>query len=315
MKISVVMATYNGEKYIEEQLDSIRRQSLSPDEVLICDDGSQDNTGKIVSEYILRNGLSSSWHYIRNAVNKGVVLNFLDGAQNAIGDVIFYCDQDDIWDEKKLEMMKQGFLIYQDMLACYCLRDFVDANGDKINLRFDFMNNVKIRINGFQKVSINEAVRYNKSPGLCLGIKKSLIQETREMILDKRLTHDLPIGTVASIHNGYYVLNKKLVLYRQHESNVSSARYSVKSRLLNIEKQIQGRQLRLNQMKAILNYYREDLSEVDLKHLEEAINITEESIINLKEKNVLKLFLSIFNMNPMINNWISVNNFLVSIRS
>lgn len=314
MKISIVMATYNGEKYIEEQIDSIFAQTRKPDEVLFFDDGSTDQTPQIVERFIEEHSLQTTWRFEKNQENKGCILNFLDGADRATGDVIFYADQDDIWDHRKLELMEKGFQEHPDMKACYCLRHFINADGSEIPMRHDFMTNVKVRTEGFQKVSLNEAVRYNKSPGLCLAIRKDLITETRKMILDNGLTHDLPIGTVAAIYNGYYVLNQKLVYYRQHGNNVSAARVNLKSRMSRIDKQIDGRQGRLDQMEAISKNYNNAIHGKDRKNLTKAINSTRESIENIKGRKLGKLFLSIFDMNPMMNNWIAVNNFLICLR-
>ena len=314
MKISVVMTTYNGERFIYEQLESILNQTRIPDEVLIFDDQSTDKTQEIITEFIKNNKLGSFWHFEVNKVNKGCVCNFLDGAKRAEGDLIFYADQDDIWARKKIEIMEKGFFLHPEMMACYCLRHFIDAEGKEITLKFQNMTNVRVHTKGFQKLSLNEAVKYNKSPGLCLAVRKSLIDETCDMILENNLTHDLPIGTVAAIYNGYYVLNKKLVYYRQHEKNVSSARYNIKSRLTNLDKQIEGRIARLKQMKAIYKKYKNSLAFEDRRNLKRAILSTKESIENLRHRNIFKLFFSIFGLNPMMNRWVAVNNFLISIR-
>jgi len=314
MKISIVMATYNGEKYLIEQLDSLRDQTRSADEVIIRDDGSTDSTPVLIREYIQNNNLSDKWNFEVNKSNKGVILNFLDGARDATGEIIFYSDQDDRWDIHKLELMEDGFKQHPDMVACYCLRHFMDENGKEIPQKLDFMTNVKVRTDSFQKVSLTEAVRYNKSPGLCLAIKKNLIEETRDTILKNGLTHDLPIGTIAAIHDGYYVLNQKLVYYRQHSKNVSAARYNVKSRLSRIDRQIDGRVGRYEQMVAIYNMYGDQLSSRDRKNLNRAIKDTKESIENLEKRKVGKLFCSIFRHSPMMNRWIAVNNFLICLR-
>lgn len=315
MKISIVMATYNGEKYLKEQLNSLLNQTRLADEVLIFDDGSIDETKQIIEEFIRFNKLEKNWHFEQNVENKGYVKNFLDGAEKASGDIVFYSDQDDVWDSRKLELMEKGFVEYSDMRACYCLRKYVDADMREIPMRFEFMTNVKRKTDGFQKVSLREAVKYNKSPGLCLAVRKELIQETRAMILDNGLSHDLPIGTVAAIYDGYYVLNKRLVNYRQHGRNVSAARIDIKGRLSQIDKQILGRKGRYEQMVAIYNYYRENLSEKEKLELKEAIMETKESIQNLENRRLVKLFLSLFKSSPMMNRWIAVNNFLICLRS
>lgn len=314
MKISIVMATYNGEYYIEEQIKSIYLQTRPADEVLIFDDRSTDRTAEIVKRFIHDYKLEATWHFEVNQRNKGCILNFLDGAEQASGDVIFYSDQDDIWGVKKIELMEKGFAAHPDMKACYCLRHYIDTEGNEIPIKYAFMSNVKVKTDGFQKVSFREVIKYNKSPGLCLGIKKELIQETRAMILDHGLTHDLPIGSVAAVYDGYYVLNQKLVYYRQHGKNVSAPRIDIKGRLSGIDKQIAGRIGRYEQMVVIYNKYKLKLSEQDKMELRKAIKDTEDSIDYLKDRNLRKLFIAMFKKSPMMNRWIAVNNFLICLK-
>lgn len=106
MKISVVVSVFNGEKYISEQLDSLRHQIRRPDEVLLFDDGSSDKTPQIVTDYITKYSLAN-WKYTRNPENKGWRRNFMEGMWAASGDLVFSCDQDDIWHQDKLKIMSE----------------------------------------------------------------------------------------------------------------------------------------------------------------------------------------------------------------
>ena len=103
MKLSIVMTTYNGMEYIKDQLDSIANQKRKADEVLIYDDGSNDGTIEFIENYINNNGLNNTWKLIVNEENKGWRRNFVEGIWSSIGDLVFPCDQDDIWHENKLE--------------------------------------------------------------------------------------------------------------------------------------------------------------------------------------------------------------------
>lgn len=103
-KVSVILSTYNGEKYIEEQLESIRCQTVVPNEVIIKDDCSYDNTVNIVNNYIETKELGN-WKVIVNDKNLGWKKNFVSLLEFATGDYIFFCDQDDIWHEDKIEKM------------------------------------------------------------------------------------------------------------------------------------------------------------------------------------------------------------------
>jgi len=131
MVISVVIATYNGERFIEEQLKSILEQSVQPDEVIICDDCSTDKTVDKVRRLIEENGLKH-WVLQENDENKGFKLNFLQGMKMAAGDIIFLCDQDDIWHPEKIRLMKECMERDQkvSLLAC-CYTEFTDEVPEK----------------------------------------------------------------------------------------------------------------------------------------------------------------------------------------
>lgn len=105
MKISVAIATYNGEKFIQEQLASILNQTRTVDEVIICDDKSKDNTVEAVNAFIQENNLSKGWSITVNEKNLGYASNFIGAARKTTGDYIFFCDQDDVWLQDRVEKM------------------------------------------------------------------------------------------------------------------------------------------------------------------------------------------------------------------
>ena len=128
--ISVCMATYNGEKYIKEQLDSILSQLESDDELLISDDGSTDNTISIIQSYN-----DSRIHILNHVPNSSysghekVSSNFENALKNAHGDYIFLSDQDDIWCKDKVkkcvnEMQSSLFVVHNMKI--------IDENGNMV---------------------------------------------------------------------------------------------------------------------------------------------------------------------------------------
>ena len=104
LRISVVVTTYNGKMHLEKQLLSLLQQERAPDEVLIFDDGSTDGTIELVQSFIRKNCLEN-WQFYVNAKRKGWKQNFMEGLRKAAGDILFPCDQDDIWYPKKLAEM------------------------------------------------------------------------------------------------------------------------------------------------------------------------------------------------------------------
>lgn len=105
--ISVVLATFNGERYIAQQLESISRQTRLPDELIISDDNSSDKTIEIVHDW--KDHLPFPTKIIKNPYRLGIPHNFFSAIAYATGDLIALCDQDDLWHPNKLRIMEQEF--------------------------------------------------------------------------------------------------------------------------------------------------------------------------------------------------------------
>ena len=107
MKLSVAMCTYNGAEFIRQQLDSILKQSVSVDEIIICDDFSTDSTIEIINEYIEKFPLIIYLH--KNEICLRSVKNFEKAINLCTGDIIFLSDQDDVWAKNKVKVYIQYF--------------------------------------------------------------------------------------------------------------------------------------------------------------------------------------------------------------
>ena len=107
MTISVAMTTFNGNSHLREQLDSIKRQSLQPMELIICDDGSSDDTVEIARSFAAEAAfkVSIDAHGQRLGYNG----NFIRAVNQCVGDIVVLCDQDDVWRERKLEVVCSEF--------------------------------------------------------------------------------------------------------------------------------------------------------------------------------------------------------------
>lgn len=103
MKVSIAMATYNGAKFLPEQLQSFIDQTHQPDEVVITDDCSTDNTVKIIESFVKRAPFKVK--FLRNAENLGYAGNFNAALMQTTGDLVFLSDQDDVWFSNKIEYM------------------------------------------------------------------------------------------------------------------------------------------------------------------------------------------------------------------
>lgn len=99
--VSVAICTYNGARYLREQLESIRQQSRTADELVVCDDASQDETVQILREFSAESGIKIRIYV--NSANLGFTRNFEQALRLCDGDLVFIADQDDIWYPKKIE--------------------------------------------------------------------------------------------------------------------------------------------------------------------------------------------------------------------
>lgn len=206
------MATYNGEKYVYEQMSSILKQLGSDDEVIVSDNGSTDQTLQIIADF-----KDSRIKVIHFSAKRGPIWNFENALQFATGDYIFLADQDDIWEEDRLIQAAPHLEKYV-LTVCNC--KIIDGEGKLLQSKtfFDMKNSGP----GLMKNFIS-----NTFLGCCLGFRKELLPKILPFPSDIPM-HDWWIGLVASKQGKTYFINKPGISYRRHGQNASSA--SEKSR-------------------------------------------------------------------------------------
>lgn len=123
--ISVALCTYNGEKFIKEQLESIIQQTRSPDEIIICDDVSTDNTVRVIHDVLT--GWNGKKKIIINEKNMGFKKNFENAIRYCSGDIIFLSDQDDVWNSRKIEIIENAFAVHPNAIMVFHDAEIVDA--------------------------------------------------------------------------------------------------------------------------------------------------------------------------------------------
>src|SRR3954447_16733877 len=122
------MATYNGARYLPDQLQSFLRQTVMPDELVVCDDVSTDDSVSIIRDFAKSTTIDV--RLIVNRSNVGFTRNFEQAVQQCNGDVIFFCDQDDVWFSRKIEIMLRSFQEHPEKLL-------VAHDGELVNERLD----------------------------------------------------------------------------------------------------------------------------------------------------------------------------------
>lgn len=212
--ISVAMCTYNGAKYVAEQLNSILNQTYPVDEIVVGDDGSTDDTIEIVKN-ILK---SSKIEYliIQNKMNLGYRKNFENVIANTNGDIIFLSDQDDVWVKEKVEILVNDLERDKNHLLVFSDAYLVDS---KLNRKPE---------------SLWESVCYTKNKenftswtelfcsgyyitGATVAFRKELFEKAYPF--SDIWHHDGWLAIFAAMYGNVYEEKEKLILYRQHENN------------------------------------------------------------------------------------------------
>lgn len=210
--VSIAMATYNGEKYLREQLDSIYSQTYKNIEVVVCDDCSTDTTVKILEEYQQKHGLK----YYVNEKNLGYSKNFEKVASLCSGEYIAFSDQDDIWHSKKIRILLdeigENTLIHTDATLIDPQKNIIaESSKDYFKLR----KYVESEENHNKYIGLISCVQ-----GCTIMCRKELFQKAFPVPFGEE--YDFWLGFVASKEKGIKYLDKKLVLWRVHESNTTN---------------------------------------------------------------------------------------------
>lgn len=206
--ISVCIATYNGEKYILEQLYSILKQISTDDEIIISDDNSTDKTIFFI------NSLKDSRIkiFFNEESKKGYTHNFENALNNANGDFIFLADQDDVWVENKVQRIVS-------MLEHY---DFVASDAQFADLNLNLFGETYFhRRNGGKSSFFSNLIKL-RFLGCCLAFKKVVLEKALPFPKNKVLCpHDFWISLIGTYFFKSIALNDPLVIYRRHSDNVS----------------------------------------------------------------------------------------------
>lgn len=201
--ISVCMATYNGEKYVAEQINSILLQLSENDELIVSDDGSCDGTIKIIQR------INDGRIKIYNNKNHGLIHNFENALKHALGDYIFLCDQDDVWKENKVCEMILHLNKY-DLVVSDCM--VVDKD---LNVIFTSFFKQESSCKGLMK-----NLYKNSYLGCCMAFRRKVLEYV--LPFPKHIAmHDIWIGLMVELHGTSYFLENPLMLYRRHGNNAS----------------------------------------------------------------------------------------------
>ncbi len=289
-KIDILMASYNSEKYIRNQLDSILNQTFNDFLITIYDDVSTDNTIDILSQYKLQHNNKIS--YKKNQKNVGVIKNFSNLLGNSSADYIMFSDHDDVWVNNKIELTYNKMLQMEkkyskDMpLLVFCDKFVTDDNLNIIHYSHN-----KIEKYNTNNITFNRLLMANVISGCSLMINKALKNICGE-INKKACMHDYYLVLCAAAFGKIGYINKPLLYYRQHTNNqLGAENNSLSNAFLKLKKGRKSMQesvfKNIIQAEAFYKQYENILSSNQKKILENFISLKKERNIKFMY-NVIK---------------------------
>lgn len=208
MNVSVLLASYNGGRYIKEQISSILSELKENDELIVSDDGSTDNTVEIVKSF------GDNRIIIVDGPKTGFVNNFINAFHYSHNEIIFFSDQDDVWISGKRDKVVAAFtdginLVKHDAII-------VDENLNEINSSYNELRGANTSfIKNFLK---------NTFTGCCMAVRREWL--IKLLPVPKDVYHDWWIGVFSCKYRCAKIIDDKLLLYRRHGENVSEMKPS-----------------------------------------------------------------------------------------
>ena len=265
MTTAIAIALYNGEKYILEQLDSLRNQTQVVDQVIMCDDGSTDRTREIVANYIKENKLEGRWSLICNEKNLGFAQNFYKALSLCDQELIFLADQDDLWDLDKIKKMSNVMETNDGINLLSCEYGVVDANGKAIH---SFMERGKKTDGGLNAIEVLDILRAWSRPGMTMCVRRVFFEQIFPFVGKIAIPHDFALALCAADQNSFFSYNYIGAYHRRHDNNAAREEHRV-FKLLDLER-------KLKDIKEWIVYMTEVVSS--------DIQVSEQAYLLLKEK-------------------------------
>jgi glycosyltransferase involved in cell wall biosynthesis len=249
VRVSVVMCTYNGEKYVRDQLQSILDQTRPPDEIIISDDGSADSTLEIIEEFASSSGGPQPpvWRVETRAKPLGVSGNFASALTKAHGEFIALADQDDVWEPDRLEKALAHF--HDSVVLVHSDATLIDTSGRPTGTLMSALRLTSSERRNLLRGRVLDALlRRNVVTGATTMIRSSLLEHA--LPIPEGWVHDEWLALVAAAQGGVVFQEDPLIRYRQHGNNEIGASktdyYESAKRLREKRSEFFARKLRRN---------------------------------------------------------------------
>jgi glycosyltransferase involved in cell wall biosynthesis len=281
--VSIAMTTYNGERFLRKQLDSIYNQSYKNIEVVVCDDRSTDNTIQILEEYRNKYGT----HVYVNESNVGFLRNFEKALTLCQGKYIALADQDDIWLPNKIERLVNnigGFtLIFSDA-------QYIDENDSVFSPSImKFIGAPNLTGKPFRILTFGSYIT-----GCTILFKRELLSIALP-IPEGECYHDWWLSMIACKQNGIFYINEPLVNYRRHEANTLGG--------LQIKPKLKGKLFKI--------YWKQPDRSVFKKAEKRLEKISEARVFNDTEKKQIRIAYEYFH--DRLNTKIHLKAFIIAL--
>ena len=231
MTTAVAIALYNGARFLVEQLDSIRCQSCPPDQVVMCDDGSTDDTVAIARSYIEKHHLQENWSVHINEQNLGYAKNFYHAMSLCDADLIYMCDQDDVWKSDKIEKMNRVMTGHSDISLLMCKGGVIDANGNPLHGVLISESKETEEITPIPPATVLRSLSWT---GMLMCIRRDFLQKWNEVLYSVQAPHDFALALCASEYHAFYVYDYVGAFHRRHDNNAANEEHRI-SKVLNLK--------------------------------------------------------------------------------
>ena len=252
LRISVAMCTFNGEKYLSQQLGSILNQTVLPVELVICDDGSTDQTLELAHTFAQQAPFPV--RIIANSQRLGSTKNFEKAIGLCSGEIISLCDQDDVWYPRKLEALISVFQSDVSLGGVFSDGDLTGANGEPLGVTlwqsflFDSQDQDAVSCG----LADDALLRHSIVTGATLAFRSSL--RDRLLPIPNSWVHDGWIAWMLSLNSKLGLCSKKLIAYRIHPSQQIGASTSQVSFLKSMAREGSSQYFKRMRLKHIAEY-------------------------------------------------------------